>query len=248
MSAYIPPLRLQTQTIQMQELTIGQALSIATMPVHLMEASTTAFLRYATEAAERVDPIFWTVEERMMGVAHYLAAMSDGNPDFAIGDGKFSDFLIPDDKPRQSMIDAGDVAGDSWHVRPLTGILSDSIERLASSGIGGFSGTAYWTTARMACQMFRNVEVIPDESTQSGELDLWLSDRLKIIGAFPESDFMHLLVAFESARPALTHLFSVTSDDVGLVALPKGGAGSPARFSVRSCIGNWAANHGGKSA
>lgn len=248
MSVYIPPLRLQTQTIQMQELTIGQALNIASMPVHLMEASTTAFLRYATEKAERVDPLFWTIEERMIGVAHYLAATSDGEPDFPIGDGKFSDFLIPDDKPRLFMKDAGEVAGDSWHVRPLTGMLAESIERIASSGIGNFTESAYWTTARMACQMFRHGESIPDANTQSGELDLWLSDRLKIIGAFPESDFMHLLVAFESARPALTHLFTVTSDDKGLVALPKGGAGSPARFPVRSCIGNWAARHGGKSA
>ena len=247
MSTYIPPLPLQTRTVQMQELTIGQALNIASMPTHLMEASTTAFLRFATEKSQVLDPLSWTVEERMMGVAHYLAATSDGSPDFAIGAGKFSDFLIPDDKPRLAMKEAGDVAGDLWHVRPLTGQLSESIERLASSGIGGFSGAAYWTVARLACQMFRHGEAIPDVNSQAGEIDLWLSDRLQILSGFPETDFMLLLVTYEAARSALTHLFAVSSDDAGLIALPKGGAGSPARFPVRSCIGKWAASYGGKS-
>lgn len=256
MSVYIPPLPLQSMTVRLRELRIGEALAIAAMPIHLKEASTSVFLRKALEDSPAAlapvpDPLLWTVEERMMAVAHYLSATADDGPDFALGEARFSDYLLPDDKPRVAFADAGEVAGDRWRVYPLTGAMAESIERLGESATA-FQGDAWWVAGRLACQMCREGEahpaLQPSDSWGDAERDAWLSDRLQVFAAFPESDFMALLLAYQMARQALTHLFVVGSDASGLLALPKqGGAGiAPARFPVRPCLGYWAQSHAGK--
>ena len=42
---YFPPLRTRRLTVQLRELSIGDSLTLAAMPGHMEEASTTAFLR-----------------------------------------------------------------------------------------------------------------------------------------------------------------------------------------------------------
>lgn len=252
MSIYIPALPLQSMTVRLRELRIGDALAIASMPIHLKEASTTVFLRKALDdspaaVAPLPDPLLWTVEERMMAVAHYLSATSDDGPDFALGEAQFSDYLLADNKPRVAFADAGEVAGDRWRVYPLTGAMAESIERLGDTE--AFRGDARWVAGRLACQMCRDGEAHPAlQAMSDAALDAWLSERLQVFAAFPESDFMALLLAYQVARQTLTHLFVVGSDADGLLVLPKeGGAGiAPARFPVRTCFGRWTQSHAGK--
>ena len=240
---HIPIFRTRRLTAAMRELTIGQSLSLAAMPDHAAEAQTTAFLRFTCGAPSESDiledPSEWTVEERMAAVANYLAAVADDGPDFALGAGRLSDYLLPETDAPPTDIEAGEVGGDRWRIVSLTGRMAESIERLRGD-FADLPGAAYWTLARMAAQL-RRAEEMPASDGTEGELDAWLLDRLRVFAAWPESDLMALLLAYESARPGITHLFRVASDASGLIALPREDTGlAPARFPVASCLSEWA--------
>ena len=115
---YFPVLRMRRLTVQLRELSIGESIKIASMPAHLEEASVTAMLRYAVESVKGKDiiedPAHWTVQERIMAVCHYLASISDGEPDFTIGKGRYSDYLDGGNDVGSMEIDIkiGEVDGD----------------------------------------------------------------------------------------------------------------------------------------
>lgn len=248
---HFPVLRTRRLTVQLRELSIGESISIAAMPAHLEEASCTAFLRRAVESAKGIaDPAHWTVQERMLMVCHYLAAVSDDGPDFALGEGCYSDYLDGGADISTSIhhVDVGDVGGDTWHVRHMTGAMAESIERTAGE-VAGISGRLHWLLGGMAAQMVRASETVPDASEGEGAFDEFLVDRMRVMSGFPESDFSVLMSRYATGREKLHHLFGVEFTADGLVALPKGGAARdlpPARFPVRSCISQMARDLVGK--
>ena len=91
---HFPILRTRRLTVQLRELPIAESIAVASMPPHLYEASCTAFLRGAIETVDGIsDPAQWTVQERTLAVCHYLACTLEDGPDFAVGNGRFSDYL-----------------------------------------------------------------------------------------------------------------------------------------------------------
>lgn len=220
-------------------------MSIAAMPSHLDEASTTAFLRKAIDSVNGdQDPANWTVQERTMAVCHYLAAVSDDGPDFGVGEsgGKYSDYLnVSVDEPANlDRVEIGEVGGDLWFVRHLTGAMVESVERLFGE-ISGMSKRFHWLLGCMAAQLTRENEDFPEPSKGERAFDDFLISRMRVIAAYPSSDFVLLMNGYLSARDKLHHLFKMDfSEDGGLVVLPsEGGAESklpPARFPVRNCI------------
>ncbi|MBL0011136.1 MAG: hypothetical protein IPP22_09355 [Nitrosomonas sp.] len=142
---HFPALRMRRFTVQLRELTIGESIKIASMPVHLEEASITALLRFSVESVKGnsiiEDPQHWTVQERIMAVCHYLASTNDGEPDFLIGEGHYSDYLDGgnDTAVTEDSIMVGEVGGDIWHIRQFTGAMAESIERL-SGEVAGITG------------------------------------------------------------------------------------------------------------
>lgn len=254
---HFPPLRTRRLTVQLRELSIGESIAIASMPPHLEEASCTAFLRRSVASAQGIeDPSGWTVQERMLAVCHYLAATAEDGPDFALGDsGRYSDYLdgAADIQTQAQQVEVGEVGGDIWCIRHLTGAMAESIERMAgevqdASG-KPLSGRLHWILGAMAAQMVRSGESVPDAGSGEGAFDEFLVDRMKVMGAFPESDFSSLMALYFAGREKLHHLFRVEFTADGIVAMPKGGAAAnlpPARFPVHTCLSRMARELVGK--
>jgi hypothetical protein len=233
---HFPILRTRRLTLQLKELTIGQSSNLAGMPAHLHEASCTAFLRAATETASIPDPVQWTVQDRIFAVAHFLAIVSEDGPDFAIGSGKYTDYLDGTTDTAIEQAEIGEIGGDRWVIRHLRGYAAESIERLV--GEVDVKPRLHWLLGAMSAQLTRQGEAIAELTTE-GQYDEWLLNRMRVFAAFPESDFEALALAYEQGRKALNHLFAIDFNDTGIVVLPNTGADGglpPARFRVSACL------------
>lgn len=238
----IPPLRTRRLTVAMNELTIGQAMGIAAMPSGRAEAECTAFLRAAVEESKGIpDPAQWTVQERAHAVAWYMAATIEDGPDFSLGAGHYSDYLdgATDIKLPVCMVPAGELDGDVWNVRHLTGAMAESIERTEGE-IAGLSGRAHWLFGAMAAQLVRDGEEVPDGAGSEGAFDEFLVGRMRVLNGFPQSDFDTLSEMYFSARNELHHLMRVEIGADGLVVMPKEGGATddlpPCTFPARSAL------------
>lgn len=242
---HFPPIRTRRLTVQLKELSIGESIALAAIPTHLEEAACTAFLGKCVDTVKgEQDPASWTAQERMLVVCHYLACVSGGNPDFEVGEGHYSDYLdgTCDIQTPVADIEVGEVGGDAWHVRHLTGAMAESIER-TSGEIEGVAGRLHWLLGGMAAQLIRPNEATPVGT--EGEFDEFLVGRMKVISGYPESDFASLMGKYQEGREKLHHLFKIEFSNDGLIALPKGGGDlPPGRFPVRSCLSRMALEMG----
>jgi hypothetical protein len=244
---HFPVLRTQRLTVQLQELSIGASIRLAAMPEHWREAASTAFLRAAMQSAQGVDdPLQWTVQERYLAVAHYLAAVLEDGPDFTIGGGHFTDYLDSDADSFVESHELGEFGGDQWRIVHLTGAMAESIERL--DGEFSMTGRLHWIFGGMAAQLVRQGEDIPDFSSDN-QRDEWLLTRMRIFAAFPESQFERLMTAYYVGLDALHHLFTINFNDRGIVVMPRKGADGglpPATFPVDSCLSRTALDLAGQ--
>lgn len=243
---HFPPLRTQRLTIQLKELSIGAACQIAAMPIHAEQAACTAFLRRVVDAVTSgpSDPAQWTVQERTMVVCHYMASTLEDGPNFSVGTGNYSDYLdgANNEGAALDFVEAGELGGDLWHVRHLTGAMAESIERMEGE-VGGMSGYLHWVLATMALQMVRDSEETPPE--EGTALDNYLAEKMQVLAAYPESDFIALRAMYEAGRDKLHHLFRVVfsrdNSSTGIIVLPQGGVAlPPARFPAYSCVSGMA--------
>lgn len=247
---HFPLLRTRRLTVKLKELSIGSAIALSNMPEHLEEAACTAFLSavIGTVQAGNENPADWTIQERTLVVAHYLASILPDGPDFSLSAGKYSDYLDSTDIViAMNQIPIGDIGGDKWEIKHLTGAMAESIERLLGE-VEALSPRLHWMIGAMAAQLVREGEEIPDLSSD-GLYDEWLLARLRVFMEFPESDFEQLMGAYFTGREKLHHLFAFNFDDRGVVILPKSGGteGLPsARFPVRTAISRMALNMAGQ--
>ena len=246
---FFPLLRTRRLTIQLQELSIGDSLALANTPSGRNESEITAFLRGAVKAVEKGphDPADWTVQERTAAVAHYLCA-TGGEPDFQLGDGRFSDyFLGEDEKKPLGDISAGFCGGEEWTYRALTGRMAESIERLVGEvkfpDGSDMPPHVHWNFGAMAYQMLNADANPPTDETPDGQADEWCANRMRVLLQFPESAFSELSDCWAICRVKTETLFSINYSDEGIVCLPKEGAEKalpPARFPARTCLSAWA--------
>jgi len=260
---HFPLLRTRRLTVQLRELTIGESIAIAAMPPHLPEAECTAFLRAAVQSAQGIeDPADWTVQERMLAVCHYLAATAEDGPDFSLGEGHYSDYLdgAADIQTQIPQVEVGELGGDVWHMRHLTGRMAESIERMAGevqdAAGNPLAGRLHWLLGGMAAQMVRTSETVPDDAVADGAFDEWLVARMRVFSSFPETDFAALMNLYYVGRAKLHHLFRIGFTQDGIVAMPKeqpqaqgepeAHTLSPARFPVRAALSRLALELVGK--
>lgn len=239
---HFPPLRTRRLTVQLKELSIGESIALAAMPIDAEEAGCTAFLRRAAASCKGItDPAQWTVQERMLAVCHYLAAVADDGPDFSLGRGRYSDYLDGATDAKPGRVDVGTVGGDAWLVQHLTGAMAESIERLTGE-VDGITGRLHWLMGGMAAQMVRASETPPDPADGEGAFDEYLAARMRVMASFPASDFEALMSRYALGRDELHHLFRIDFSANGLMALPKKGGGDlpPARFPFRTCLSRMA--------
>jgi hypothetical protein len=249
MTVYFPAVRTKRLTVQVRELTIGESLTLAAMPPDRPEQVCTAFLRAAIADVKGIaDPIQWTTAERLFVVANYMAATLDDGPDFTLGDGRFSDYLDGERDIAIELADVGEVGGDVWKARHLTGGMAEAIERLQGE-VPVVSGRLHWLYGAMAAQLVREGEDAPRPEDSEGTFDRWLVDRMGTLLSYPDSDAELMMGFYLSAREQLQHLFHLDFVRDGIVAMPKGGVAltlPPARFPAYSCLSSFARQMGGK--
>jgi hypothetical protein len=248
---HIPALRLKRCTIELAELTIGDAISLASMPVQQEQALITQMLKFsATSISNDLTPETLTVQERAAFVAHYLSATS-GTPDFPIGSsdgksGRLTDYVDYSNEYPVDTIGLGELHGDRWSIRQLTGAMAGAIERTDGEILSGY---AHWLVGCMAAQMFRNDDqFIPP----SNAIDAWIVERMRILLAINSSGFTSLVSMFLVGRPRLDHLFLIDLHSSGGIVFKSRGADLPAaRFlpdatlsGAAKALGRSGAKHG----
>lgn len=236
---HFAPLQTRRLNVQLRELTISQALELAAIPPDRHEAATSAFLARAVASASgpHAEPGRWTVQERMLVVGHYLSAVSE-HANFAVGEGRYLDYLDPQHDSAPEWVDVGEVAGDQWACRQVTGDEAVAMEKVSADLMG-------WICADIAVRMRElkdgSLEEAPDATESPAEFADWLVERKGVISRLPESDFEAMYIACSSGRQMLHHLFNLgfESGAGGHVAIARGEGGAdlaPARFPARACL------------
>lgn len=236
------PLRTKRLSVDLRELTIDAAEALCMMPERLEQAAVTAMLRHVVVQEDRplpgqvTDPQLWTVQERTMVMAHYMAhTTGDGDPNFALGDrAKFSDYLM-NGTDFVDVVSVGEYDGVNVVMRPLLGYEAEAIERLVHSGRVRNNRLSWWVCA-MACQMSK-ADDPPRERVADAEFTEWVlasSERYRQLG---ESEFLPILYAFLDGTEALNHFFRITYTDNEIAVLPREDESLPlARFPLRSAL------------
>jgi hypothetical protein len=233
---FIPVLRTKRITMHFREPTIIEAIEIAGMDPARHELGVTRLLGCVVERVECEDPrlkncLAWTVQERMMAVGHYLAAVADDGPDFSIGDYRFTSYLrVEVDYPAASVEVA--LSDAPREVHQLIGAEAEAIEAFAES-------RRDWVFAALAAQVRVPGEIVPDPVERRADYDAWLRQRVEALKGSSESAFVELVAAQIDGQNRLAHLFNIGIGADGFVALPatEGEAGiPPARFLVASCV------------
>lgn len=247
----IKPLRVKRFTASMNELSIMSAIKLAAIPNEMQHESVSFFIKSAvTEVGgEEQDPDNWTVQERAMVVCHYMASTFDDGPNFSLTGGlSYSDYLLGKDYVAP-IVDLGEMEGDDWTARQLTGRLACSIERL--HGELDVNDYTYWQVALMAAQLVPNGD--GGEGLTESDLDRFILARMQVLAAMPESAFTKLLSMWQRANVEMEHLLrlSFDSDGIHFLSMPgedEGGdkAARPARFPVSTVVTEVARGLGGK--
>ena len=256
------PLRTKRLALTLQEIAIGDAISLAAMPASMYEAQTTRFLSSVISNAEAAtpahvtDPRAMTVQERGFIVAHYMAHVSESAPDFLIGDGgRFSNYLVGEQQNVIPTYAAGNVGGDAWTLVPLVGAAAEAIEELHGDIENRhgkkIAGEYHWMMGSMASQLRKKDDVAPDPVTDTAYSD-WLRERMLVLSRYPESDFVQMLVMYRQAVRATRHFFNMDINDDGIVFLEEVEKEAvatlpPARFPVSTCLSDFALRMGGKT-
>ena len=234
-----PPLRTPRLDVQLRELTIGEALQLAAVPPNKHERAMSALLRLAMVRAggEHQDPARWTVQERMLVMAHYISCVSETGANFELGNGRFLDFLDPMADTGPEEIDAGAACGDTWRIRQVYGAEAEAIEAICGSRFD-------WTVADMAARLRVQDDEepkAPDAVKEPHRYGEWLQAQVGVIKAMPESEFAELFALYRAGLAGLNHLFRLEFDGDGHIVLPKHGKEGgpdlePARFPADACI------------
>lgn len=226
---FFQPIRTARFTVQLQELTNADSRALLNISPEYIEQGRTDFLRRAIKHIQwhkgyeqnTLDDL--TVQERLMIEASYLSVVSD-YPDFALGNGAYTDYLRFEKNYRHSEIELGLIPGDEkdediWFIKPLTGLEIEVIEERLLQKKELFR--IDWITAAMAAQLYRKQEERPDPKADIVQYGDWLEERAEKMTLLPASAFNALFALFIQGSEQISHLFTVNFDDEGLLVFPK---------------------------
>lgn len=229
-----------------RELTIAEECQLLAMPEGQHERAAGALLKLVLRDVRGAvtDPRRWTVQERMLAVAHYMACVSDDSGNFAVGDtedsGHFLDYLLAEQDRAPESVPAGNAVGSAWHLHQLTGAQAEAMDGLCGTRL-------QWVAADMAARMHAEDDTAapPDAVAAPAAYTDWLRERIATIEALPASQFGELCSLYRAALPGLQHLFRLEFDGLGHVARPRDSEGrratmAPARFPVAAAVTEFA--------
>jgi hypothetical protein len=232
--------RFQRISVALTELTLGQAIALCKLPAERHEFVTTELLRYIAAQADQPrptfvkDPLLWTVEERSMLVASYLAYVVEGGPDFPVGDLKLTDYLRFEADMAVPEADLGELNGKAIVMRPLLGIHAQVLESMCDS-------RGDWIIGAMACRLWKREEPVHDwlGLGETGVREL-IKARVQKFKDMAESDFEAMFLLYAQGAEAQYHFFNIDFDDKGVVLVSNekegdGGERTHARFLPLSC-------------
>ena len=237
-----PELRSKRLSVDLKEISILDASKVLSMEAGRSEAETTLFLESIInkEKSSFTDPRAWTVQERMMAIAHYQMYTSD-DKNFLIGDkAHFSDYFFETDYPDDS-VEVGNAVESNWSMIHLSGAMAEVIEQLEGS-VEGIRGLLHWYLGLMACQLRNETDEAPNPVNDTSSFTDWIIARMIVFASYGESDYYELLDLLLKGQAKLSHLFNISVDDNGIIANPhkkEGGEGDElpsARFPAISCI------------
>lgn len=240
---HFPRLLTPRLNVQLRELTIREAVELNATPLGQHELAVSAMLAAVVKeaAGPHNNPGRWTVQERTLAVAHYLSGVSEDGGNFAIGEGRFLDYLDVEADRYVESFEAGEAGGNAWQVGQLTGDAAVIMESICSRRMD-------WITADMAARlvpMGSGEAPAPDATDEPHRYREWLTVQKSLIEALPESDFAALFAIYKAGLRGLHHLFSLDFDREGHLVLPHGAAQrgkeggatlAPARFPVSACF------------
>lgn len=243
---FIPVLRTARFTLALKEIAMLNAIKLANMPESQAEQQTTFLINAITENVEGLEnPLYWTVQERMLCVGHYIAATQDESPDFAIGEARFSNYLQAEKQYQHDICDLGEYEEDHWTAVPLLGVMAETIERLEGA-IEGIESRTHWYLGCMACQLIPNGAALDYESHN---YEAQVLERMVVLSQIPETNFLHLMGLLTKAHQYFNHIFDIAITDIGIAVLPREGeANLPyARFPAHTAITTISQQLSGKS-
>lgn len=247
---HIAPINTKRLTLEMREMDMDLVEDLCAIPASLNERTSTALLRGVATSAERrgavADPRFWSVNERIYVIACYMAATMDDGPDFPVGKGHFSDYLLGNtdyvaEVPFQCQ-------GMNMVYSPLLGYQAEMIETLIEGAtvINGrpLKKTAYsWWCCAMAATVRRADDDVY-EYTDDASYEDFLKVRIAEIRALKDSEYLSLFDAYHDALARGAHLVYAVTTMHGVLAnqvsVPDESQGvpelAPARFPAHSAI------------
>lgn len=206
--------------IVMNELEVGEILSLAKLNPRLKEHQLSGFLRHALD--DDTAPYTMTCQQRYFCLLHYLSAQKEN--DLAV-DVNINDYLHLDAKPWKEQVTVGDIS-----VRQLNGCEIEALEVIAED-IGD------WMLGAMALQISYGdqlpyIQPLTDQVLASKII----KSRFLAIQKLSQDELNQLYEKYAEAQDELNVLLTIGFDSEGVTLYEaKGGLDSePARFQIDS--------------
>jgi len=247
----IQPVHTLRISVQPRELEIGQAQELCAIPYRFAQRTITAFLKLACEQLPRpvgklqvVDPLLWSVNERMNVVIFYLAAMLDDGPDFKLGEGRLHDYLLAGTDYLEFV--EFEHGGVPHLCTPLHGYQAEAIETMVETGVLPKTYFGWQLGVMSAC--IRGKEETPIEYVDPTSYSKALLERINTLRKCPETEFVQLFDAYLNASLQLQHFVHAVFNAQGVLAAqvtvpgpaqdgaPEVAELGPARFHPRTGI------------
>lgn len=245
----IQPVHTLRLSVQPRELTIGQAQLLCAIPYQFAQRTITEFLRAVCTEIPRasghpcvMDPLQWSVNERMHVTIYYLAAILDegDGPDFLLGKGHLHDYLLSGADYVEAVTFTH--GNEAMLCTPLHGYQAEAIETLVETGALPKTYFSWHLGVMAAC--IRGVDEPPIEYSDPASYGKALLDRINELKGVPESDFLELYDLYANASLSLQHFVHAVFNHEGVVAAqvtePNAETGVPelglARFHPRTGI------------
>ena len=259
------PLRTARLDVRFRELDFFAEMVLCQIPEALHERALTEFLEASidpTKVSESpnhvTNPRLWTVQERMLGLAHYNLHVRPDAPNYSVTEAsRLMDYLDNTLVPAEP---STFLVGDSpMFLGPLLGAMAETIEMLHGEVLDEkgrvLSGRVHWMIGMMAARCLHEGETHPCPVEATSAYEDWLKHRMLQVAKLSSSRHAELYKQFGIANEKDVQFFRIWFDDLGIIALPRlsgdakeaAGVIPAARFLIHSALGELALSLSGKS-